>query len=204
MSLKSKTIQDYFVFIDLETTGFNPYHDDIIEIAISDSNGNEFETLVKSKKPLSPKITEITKITDDMLSEKGVNQEDALNGMIEFLVNQWHLNRRNRLFLIGHNILAFDLPFIKQSLKRYNILQSEVIDEFQIIDTMRMSQYILPERYSHSMFSLSDFLKLKIGGAAHRAMNDVKMLKLIFPQLRHLYEKRENKRTITDILTAFS
>ena len=58
-------------FLDFETTGLNPYHDDPIEIAIKKMNTkNYYQTLVKPRingihyRYISPKIKSITNLVD--------------------------------------------------------------------------------------------------------------------------------------------
>ena len=56
---------DNTLILDFETSGLNPFHDDIIEIAAKKlRSADSFSTLVKSKKTLDKKIVEITKITE--------------------------------------------------------------------------------------------------------------------------------------------
>ena len=57
--------------LDFETTGLNPYHDEIIEIAIKPYGKNEIYTKLTKPlkvKSLHKKIVEITKITDELLT----------------------------------------------------------------------------------------------------------------------------------------
>ena len=73
------------IWYDLETTGFNPYHNDIIEIAAMDNFGNNFNVLINIEKRLPNKIIEITNITDDMLKNQGINTKDAFEKFNDFL-----------------------------------------------------------------------------------------------------------------------
>ena len=47
------------IFFDLETTGFNQFHNNIIEIAAKDNKNNEFHSLVDPEQSISKKITSI-------------------------------------------------------------------------------------------------------------------------------------------------
>ena len=66
----TKFIDDY-VLVDIETTGFSPINDEIIEIgAIKVENNKivkQYDELIKIDKILPQKITELTGITDNML-----------------------------------------------------------------------------------------------------------------------------------------
>ncbi|WP_281285192.1 3'-5' exonuclease, partial [Brevibacillus centrosporus] len=65
-------LNDITVF-DFETTGLNPRNERVIEMAairvIKGQIVSGFHTLVKPGRQLSPKITEITGITDEMLTD---------------------------------------------------------------------------------------------------------------------------------------
>ena len=60
-----------FVALDLETTGLEPDRDAIIEVGAVRFKGErveaEYSTLVNPNRKLSPFITRLTGITDDML-----------------------------------------------------------------------------------------------------------------------------------------
>ena len=59
------------VYYDFETTGLNPFHDEIIEYAfLNKSTGRTIEGLVKPETPVSNLIQNITKITNTMLEEE--------------------------------------------------------------------------------------------------------------------------------------
>ena len=66
------TLNDYVV-LDIETTGLDPFFDEIIEIgAIKVINGEcvaNFSKLVKPSKPVSDFIVQLTGITNDMLRD---------------------------------------------------------------------------------------------------------------------------------------
>ena len=71
---KGKSIIDFpssFVVIDLETTGFDPFYEEIIEMsAIRIAEGKTvsvFSELVKPRYPVNSYITELTGITNVML-----------------------------------------------------------------------------------------------------------------------------------------
>lgn len=104
--------------LDVETTGLNQAEDTIIEIGLRQFafNKNSGEVLALGKsycsfqdpgRPLSPLITEITGITNEMISGKEIDW-NAVNCMLE----QSHL-------LIAHNA-RFDRPFIDKNSKISN------------------------------------------------------------------------------------
>ena len=68
-------------FLDFETTGLNPYHDEVIEIGIRKFKDEDcYTTLVVPDKEngihykyVSKKITEVTGITDSLIVKNGVD-----------------------------------------------------------------------------------------------------------------------------------
>ena len=81
------------LILDFETTGLNPYLNDIIEIAIKKLCCDEtFQTLLKPKKQpkglvtyIPPHITNITKITDIMIHKEAITKQKAIYNMLSFI-----------------------------------------------------------------------------------------------------------------------
>jgi len=82
-------------FLDFETTGLNPYYNDIIELAIKQFSVKEAYTTfimpsIDVSKPreggisniVPSKVTEITGITDDILQEKGISTKRCYSRFI--------------------------------------------------------------------------------------------------------------------------
>ena len=105
-------------FIDFETTGLNPYHDEIIEYAIKQYNSdNSISNLVKPNKTrmLPPKITEITGITTkDIFGENttSIYNINACENMFNFLKGNY--NGTGYIYLIAHNGILFDFVLLKE------------------------------------------------------------------------------------------
>ena len=68
---KGQSLDDIYVVFDLETTGFSPIKDRIIEIgAVKVEHGvitDKFSTFVNPKVPIPFQITQLTSITDQMV-----------------------------------------------------------------------------------------------------------------------------------------
>ena len=68
---KGQPLDDTYVVFDLETTGFSPIKDKIIEIgAVKVEHGeitDKFSTFVNPKVPIPFQITQLTSITDQMV-----------------------------------------------------------------------------------------------------------------------------------------
>lgn len=110
--MKSKPVKakdlmvDNYASIDLETTGFSPSDDRIVEIgAIRVRNGRpvkRYSQLVNPQRPLPEEITRLNGLTDaDLRNQPTVDQ--VLPDFIRFIGNDT---------LIGHNINEFDAAFL--------------------------------------------------------------------------------------------
>ncbi|MGL4562872.1 MAG: single-stranded-DNA-specific exonuclease RecJ [Brevinema sp.] len=155
------------VFFDIETTGLDPEHDEITEIAaIITKNGVEidhFQCLVKTSQPLNSKIIEITGITNKMLESEGICIQEALQKFINFIGDR---------VLIGHNIIGFDMKFIQIQLKKY--LNTSITNH--PIDTLPLSRVMFKHLKSHALFVIGEFLGLFVDQTKlHRALNDVRL-----------------------------
>ena len=112
MEIKKKV-----VCFDFETNGLSPYENQPIELAAKsielDGTSRELNLLIKCNKKLPDLIVKLTGITDDMLSSSGIEYEDAMQQLCNFM----ELNKEKPnedIFLVGHNFLKFDIPFLKQ------------------------------------------------------------------------------------------
>lgn len=155
-----KIIGRTIVVFDIETTGLDPATDQIIELgAVKIENGNiieKFSTFVKPTKKLSYEVINLTGITDEML-------EDA--PPIDLVIKDFYEFSKGCV-LCGHNIIGFDIKFIRREGENVGL----VFDN-EIIDTMNEARV---SRLKISRFNLGTVVKalgLTLEGA-HRAWND--------------------------------
>ena len=190
MILRSGTQnKDRIIWFDIETTGFNIFHDEIIEIAAVDNLDNQFSYLIKPNKQLKKKITELTGITDEMLVKQGSPLE-ILSKFKNFIEN----DNNQCVILIGHNSNSFDIPFIKSQFSKYNL----IFPKYKTIDTMRLAQFVLPNEWSYSLKNLCNTFGVK-NTNAHRALSDVHATRHIYTNLLTIYKSR-NKTGINTVL----
>jgi len=172
---------------DLETTGLNHYHDNIIEIAAKDNQGNSFHTLVSYSGKLSPKIVELTGITDLMLIDKPTIKE-SLEEFVTFI------KKSPVKFMIGHNSTKFDVLFLKKQMVSLGL--SPLDESMCHLDTLSMAQYLLPDqKYYYSLKSLCYTFRINQQNS-HRAMGDVNATQDLANQLIHLVMKGKNKEKL--------
>ncbi len=151
-----------FVVIDIETTGLDPNFDDIIELgAIRYDDYNpvaEFTTLVNPGYDIPSFITELTGISNDMLTD-APRIDDALPQFLSFVGDS---------LLLGHNA-NFDVNFI------YDNAEILCLPAFSndFVDSMRLSRWLYPEQRHHRLADLVKLYGINVNGA-HRALADCK------------------------------
>lgn len=153
-------VKDYIVF-DLETTGFRPGLDEIIEISAVKVENSEiidtFSTLVKPSIRIPASATRVNHITNDMVSDAPEIGE-ALEGFIDFVETG---------ILVGHNIHSFDTNFIYDA--AMEVFQEGIYNDY--IDTLYMAKACLPQLRHHKLGDISEYFGISTEGA-HRALND--------------------------------
>ena len=165
----SKTKRMYFsdfVVIDVETTGLSAAEDRIIEVAalrfVDFKPVESFTTTVKTRKELSPKITELTGITSADIAcapEFGRVAEPLKN----FIGDRP---------LLGYN-LPFDVEFLIRSgldlaplkLKYYDVL--ELVNRVAVRDSDRRCGLL-----NFKLDTLCKALSIRRPGTGHRALSD--------------------------------
>ena len=160
---KGKSIIDFpseYVVIDLETTGYSPEYDKIIEIgAIKIQNGNvidTFQQLVYPGRKIDEFIQQLRGITNDMLANAPCI-DDVLPKCADFVGNH---------VVLAHNA-NFDVNFLYDNYKE--VLGKPFTNDF--IDTMRIARELYPELPHHRLIDIAEYLGIE-GSDFHRALND--------------------------------
>ena len=113
---KGQSLDDTYVVFDLETTGFSPIKDKIIEIgAVKVEQGkitDRFSAFVNPKIPIPYQITQLTSITDQMVID-APDIETVLPQFLEFIGDA---------ALVAHNA-SFDVSFIEQNCRYQDMLR---------------------------------------------------------------------------------
>ena len=165
-------LPDDYVVIDLETTGLSPDYDEIIEIAAlryrNDSLAGSFSTLVKPQHEIPEFITELTGITNDMVSN-APNIKKALINLNSFLSKDD--------IILGYNV-NFDINFL------YDNYESELNEHFtnNFVDVMRIARRIEKTLPNHKLETLSSHYGITT--THHRAEADCDTCQQCFSRLK--------------------
>ena len=166
--VKDQPLDGEFCVFDTETTGLDPGVEYLTEIgAVIVRNGEvveEFDTFVKPGKSITPKITELTGITNEMVAD-APGEKEALEAFLRFADGR---------ILVAHNAHAFDIRFLKAAAKR-----SGISFEPTYIDTLTMAQAMYPGLHNYKQGTINKHLELP-SYEAHRACEDSAALGRIF------------------------
>lgn len=168
------TFPDDYVIVDLETTGYSPIHDYIIELCALRVRNNEvidsFSSLVNRDKSIyvDDFISDLTGITQEMI-DSAPDIKDILPGFIEFIGSD---------VIVGHNV-NFDINFLYDESVR--IMGKYISNDF--VDTMRISRKIHSEYPHHRLADLAERYCIDNAGA-HRSQRDCEITKLCYDALR--------------------
>lgn len=177
-----------FVVLDIETTGFNPIENEIIEIgAVKFENGVRIEDLslfIKPKYEVPEFIKMLTHITDEQLNS-GIKLEKALLQLKEFCEQKT---------VICHNT-SFDINFINTKL-------SEIDESYlknDIIDTLELSRIYLPFISDHKLGTLTKHFNIELNNA-HRAIYDAEATGYLFLKLAEFIVEKIDLQTNNTLL----
>lgn len=149
-----------YCMLDLETTGYSPDWDDIIEIAaVKYQDGTEterFHTLVQPSGRLdddyvSEFITELTGITNDMLKD-APQLNEVIQKFAEFLGDD---------LIVGYNV-CFDVNFLYDAFVSY--LNRPLTNDF--VDCLRMARRLYPDMQHHRLCDMTEKLGI-VNSRAH-------------------------------------
>ena len=162
-----------YVVFDFETTGLSAKYEKIIEFgAVKIEKGSvsdRIDILVNPEVEITPKITKITNITNEMVKNAPTIKE-AMPKILEFIGDS---------ILVTHNA-SFDIAFLNEAL--INMGQKEV--DNGVVDTLALSQYTFPESRSHNLGALCRHLDVKYDEeSAHRADYDAFVLSEVWQAL---------------------
>ena len=175
---RGQSLDEDFVVFDIETTGFSPVNNKIIEIGAVKVSGGEvvdhFSCFVNPQVPIPYEIEKLTGIRDDMVTEAGVI-EDILPQFLEFSKD---------CVLVAHNA-NFDMSFVMENAKRQGYST-----EFTYVDTVGISRLLLPGQSKHTLDAVAKTLNISLANH-HRAVDDAECTARIFVKFIQMLKEQD-------------
>lgn len=177
------------IVLDCETTGFASETDRVIQfsgIKFCILNGimkekERFDVYINPMFPIPEKITELTGITDEMLS-KAKEENEVFPTICAFL--------GDNPIVCGQNT-RFDLRFINAMFERNNR-----VFEFQMmLDTLEMAKDLVDAKEvpNRKLETLAKHFGVSHGLSFHNAMDDVIACSRLLRVFSEMYKEREEK-----------
>ena len=182
---KGQDIHGSYVVFDIETTGFSPVVNKIIEIgAVRVENGaivDKFSTFVNPKVPIPFRIENLTGINDNMVLD-APDIETVLPKFLEF---------SEGAVMVAHNA-SFDMSFIE-----HNCVLQGIEREFTTADTVAMARFLLPGLNRFKLDTVAKAVGVSLENH-HRAVDDAGCTAEIFVKFVKMLEER-NILTLDDL-----
>lgn len=182
---------DKILIFDFETTGLTPIKDKIIEVGAvllkMSPSGYQVEKsldlLIKQDQKITPFITNLTGITNEMLEKDGVSEEYAFNELNHMIDDD--------TLLVAYN-LSFDIGFLLKLYQTY-VNRNHAISN-DILDCMA----VYKDRYEYPHKLMDAVSKFELTNEnAHRASDDALAT---FKVLVKLSELQDNLSDYVNVL----
>ena len=181
------------LLLDFETTGLNPYLNDVIEIAIKKYDSEDYyQTLVRPKRLprglvtyIPPHITNLTHITDQMIQDDSITKSKAVYNMLQYIEKV--SNNENPIYLVSHNGTVFDFIIFRKlindycNLSKFTRFKGNLIDRIQYIDTVLLAKLFIPDKRVSQPILCSKYNIMN--KKEHRALGDVNALEQLYVYL---------------------
>ncbi len=166
-----------YVVFDLETTGFSPEKNRIIEIgAVKVAGGrivDKFSTFVNPQTPIPFHIEQLTSIKDDMVIDAPLI-EDVLPQFMEFC---------RGCVMAAHNA-EFDMSFIRKNCENLGMECA-----YTVVDTVALARVLLPQLNRYKLDTVAKALNVRLD-SHHRAVDDAGCTAEIFVKFIEMLKAR--------------
>lgn len=167
VNAKGQSLEDSYVVFDLETTGFSPHQNKIIEIgAVKIVQGevvDTFSEFVNPQVPIPYQIEALTGINDRMVMDAPLIEE-VLPRFMAFCTGS---------VMVAHNA-DFDMSFIIENAKRQSIPC-----DYTVLDTVTLARVLMPQLGNFKLNNISKHLGISLENH-HRAVDDAQATSEIF------------------------
>ena len=182
---RGQDLQADFVVFDIETTGFSPVNNRIIEIGAVKVSGGEivdrYSAFVNPDVPIPFEIEKLTGIRDDMVVDAAMI-DVVLPDFLEFCRD---------CVLVAHNA-SFDMSFIMENSRRQGLST-----EFTYVDTVGIARVLLPNQAKHTLDAVAKTLGISLENH-HRAVDDAEATAHIFVKFIRMLNE-EGVRTLAQV-----
>ena len=183
---QGQTLQDDFVVFDIETTGFSPVNNRIIEIGAVKVSGGEivdrYSTFVNPDVPIPFEIEKLTHIKDEMVMD---------SPQIDVILPQF-LEFCDGCVMVAHNA-NFDMSFIMENCRRLGYPA-----EFTYVDTMNTARILLPNQAKHTLDAVAKTLNVVLE-SHHRAVDDAECTAHIFVKFIKMLAEEHQVTTLAEL-----
>ena len=166
-----------YVVFDIETTGFSPVKNHIIEIgAVKVADGqilDRFSTFVNPREPIPFEIEKLTGIQDSMVLDAPLIEE-VLPQFLEFCEGS---------VMVAHNA-NFDTGFIRENCRRLGYPT-----DYPYVDTLGISRALLKDQNKHTLDAIAKTLGVSLE-SHHRAVDDAECTAEIFIRFLEMLKER--------------
>ena len=173
---RGQSLDETYVVFDIETTGFSPVNNKIIEIgAVKVTNGeivDRFSTFVNPEVPIPFEIEKLTSINDSMVMEADTI-ETVLPQFMEFI---------DGTILVAHNA-NFDVSFIRENCKR-----QDIDFDYTYVDTVAIARTLLTGQAKYTLDAVAKTLGISLDNH-HRAVDDAECTAEIFVKFIAMLKK---------------
>ncbi len=166
-----------YVIFDLETTGFSPTLNQIIEIgAVKVEKGEVIDTFscfVNPQVPIPYKIQQLTGIDDQMVAD-AETIDKLLPSFMAFCEGS---------VMVAHNA-DFDMSFIEAQAKRQGLAT-----DFTVVDTVSLGRVLMPHLGNFKLNNIAKHLGIPLENH-HRAVDDAGATAAIFKRFIEMLDER--------------
>jgi len=170
-----------YIVLDLETTGFNPDKEEIIQFGalkiIAKEKTEQFSRFVKIDGIVPQNIADMTGVSNEMLRDQGQPLKNVLNDFIEFAGD---------LPIVAHNS-DFDKNFIDRACIKNGMARIKN----RWTDTLSLSRRLLKGRSDYKLETLAKHFDITPSGdetGHNKNKNDCEMTYLLYEKLMNLME----------------
>lgn len=171
---------DKLIFVDLETSGFDPERHEIIQISAVDCfTDKKFNQYVNFDVELASRdALELNHYweNESLWEEKGITQKEAFYKFQDWLSERMYQVRKrkdgttfNTCTVAGHNLVGFDIKFLKE----WECSYCDTLNiDYAYYDTLYLARWVLPDLESYKLESLCKHYEIETKGL-HDSMKDV-------------------------------